>query len=146
MNEKTYAAFLKFLKENNFQKKLDNLAKKYKNKKVIIYGTGFCFDVVNENFNLSEINIIGISDIKFDDENNSDIKNYKNYTIIKPSKIVENNPDVIFIFTQEYFRVEDYFAKTLFKEGKSFNYESVFKYSIPELIYGFLFNAKWLKI
>jgi len=146
MNEKTYTAFLNFLKENNFQRKLNHLAKKYKNKKVIIYGTGFCFDVVNENFNLSEINIIGISDIKFNDNTDSDIKNYKNYIIIKPSEIAAYNPDVIFIFTQEYFRIENYFEKTLFKNEKLFNYESVFKYSITEIILGFLLNNKWLKI
>lgn len=138
MNEKVYEAFLKFLIKNKFQKRINYFAKKYKNKKIIIYGAGVSFDVVEENFDISGFDIIGISDLKFDV--NHELENCKGYKIIKPSEIEANNPDIVLIFLQEYYKAEDFFENTLFKNNKKIKYKSIFTYSFVEFIQEFFVN------
>ena len=60
-----YKEFLEELKTANFQKRIDDLAKKYKNNRIILYAAGILMDVIAENFDLSALNIIAISDIKY---------------------------------------------------------------------------------
>lgn len=134
MNKKICEAFLKFLNENDFQKRIDSLAKKYKGKRIILYGAGIISDVLTNNFDISSLNIIGISDIKFELKNESETQNCTDYKIIKPSEIIKNKPDVVLIFLQEYFRAEDYFKKELMPKYGKFKYDSVLKISIFSFI------------
>ena len=106
----------KYLKNINFQKQLDKLEKKYKNKKIIIYGTGLFFRTIVENYDISKLNIIGISDRKYDiyDEE----KSFFGYRIIHLSKIKDYNPDCILISTFNFLPVMYSFKNKIFKNTK----------------------------
>ena len=134
MNEKVYNTFLNFLKKNNFQRRINNLAKKYKGKNIILYSTGILSDVILDNFNLSDLNIIGVSDIKYQFQNNLDLTNYKGFKTIKPMDIRKNKPDLVLILMQEYFRAENYFRKELIPNHGKFKYDSLFKIPIIEFL------------
>ena len=82
--------YFKYVKE---QKYINKLVKKYKNKKVLIYGAGTIGEVIFENYDISGLNIIAVSDKKFTKE-----CSYKGYKAIPVENIKEYKPDVI-IFT-----------------------------------------------
>lgn len=63
----------KFLDDNNFPKRLKNLNKKLKNKKIIIYGAGKFFQTIVKNYDLSSLNIIGICDKSFSSADNGEL-------------------------------------------------------------------------
>lgn len=119
-----YNDMLEILKEHNFKKRINNLAKKYKDKKIILYGAGIFFDVIYENFDLSGLNIIGISDRSFQ---NADL--YKGFKTFKPEEIVEQNPDLLLIMTYRYNVIEKFFKEELLK-GSKIKYEAIFVDSV----------------
>ena len=82
----------KYLKLNNVQKQLDNFAKKYKNKKIVIYGAGNYFQLINENYDLSQINIVGITDLKFASDKNL---NTTKYLPLAPNELKDYDYDII---------------------------------------------------
>lgn len=51
---------LEMLKKINFAKHLKKLERKYKNKKILLYGMNEEFFTIIQNFDLSYLNIIGI--------------------------------------------------------------------------------------
>jgi len=53
-----------YLNRINFQQKIDMLAKKYGDKRVVIYGGGLLFSVIARNYDLSGFNIIAVADKK----------------------------------------------------------------------------------
>lgn len=87
---------IKYLKKKNFAKRLKNLEKKYKDKKIIIYGTGILFNTIREQYDLSNLNIIAVSDRKFEQENPG---TYANYNSCEPSKIKDLYPDCVLVST-----------------------------------------------
>lgn len=126
--------FLNILKKSNFQNKLDKLAKKYGNKKIILYGTGFTADLIFEYFDISKFNIIAVSDKKYKDT----IQKYNNIACIPPELIKEKNPDIVFITTQNYIQMEDFFEDILFGKIGKFKYKPLLAYSFDEFIMSFL--------
>ena len=64
--DKNYKAYLEKVKFDIWLKKI---IKRAQNKQVIIYGIGNLFQYIYEHYDLSKLNIIGLSDIKFDGEN-----------------------------------------------------------------------------
>ena len=82
----------KYLKLNNAQKQLDNFAKKYKNKKIVIYGAGNYFQLIKENYDLSQINIVGITDLKFASDKNL---NTTKYLPLAPNELKDYDYDII---------------------------------------------------
>lgn len=94
---------MEFLMKHNFEKTLPKLIKKLKGKKVLFYGGGVLFQLINEKFNLSEINIIGVVDKVLSRlEGNEDICGYKLYS---PECIKELNPDYVVVTTRRLFSV-----------------------------------------
>jgi len=70
------------LKKENFDKRLDELAKKFKNKKVLIYGAGLFSSAIFENYDLNLLNIIGVMDKKFSEVDvNENFYKHKTYTL-----------------------------------------------------------------
>lgn len=92
--------FKNYLKNINFEKTLVSLKKKLKNKPIIIYGTGLLFQYINENYDLSDLNIIGISDIKYASEleGNKDL----GYNIIPKGSIPKYDPDYVLVASENY--------------------------------------------
>lgn len=125
-----YTKFLEVLQQNDFQNKIDNMAKKYKNKKIIIYGTGLICNIIFENFNLEGLDIIAVSDKRYKDET----ENYRGITAIPPEAISVKNPDIVLITLQDSLLAEDFFKNELFKKTKKLKYRSIFVYSIGDFI------------
>ena len=62
-----------YFKDINAEKQIEKISKKYKNKKIILYGMGEYFDEIQENFDLSKLNIVGVCDLKFAKDKNSNL-------------------------------------------------------------------------
>ena len=113
---------VKYNKEN-YQRQLNNLSKKYKNKKVVLYGAGIFFKNMKQNYDLSQLNIIAVSDKKFEGIENLVFDAETGYNVIAPEKIYTLKPDIVIIMTQETIQIKKYFKNELFKKtGKSFKY------------------------
>ena len=104
------------LKKFNFDKQLKKLNKKMKNKKIVIYGTGLLFQKVLKNYDLSNLNIIGISDRKY--VKNDEGKEELGYKIIPIDKIADYNPDYILIATLKFLDILEDFRNNVFKDTK----------------------------
>lgn len=107
---------LESLKEYKFKKQLEKLNKKLKNKTVVIYGTGLLFQKIKENYDLSNLNIIGVSDRKFTTEEEG--RESFGYKIIPLEKIVDYKPDYILISTLKFLGIMDDFKNNVFKGTK----------------------------
>ena len=92
-----------YLKNINFDKQYEKLIKKTKNKKIVIYGTGELFQLINSKYDLSKLNIIALSDGKFTNKD----KNEKilNYPKIPMYEIETLKPDFVFVATLKYLEI-----------------------------------------
>ena len=106
---------LELLKKYKFEKQLGKLNKKLKNKSILIYGAGIFFKKIKDNYDLSNLNIVGISDKKYtlEQEGQEDL----GYKIVPYDKILEFNPDYILIATLNTFNIYQSFNKKIKKEG-----------------------------
>ena len=59
------AELILFLKNVGFDNYLKYLKSKLKNKRILIYGAGLLFQTIYSNYDLSNLNIVGISDMSF---------------------------------------------------------------------------------
>lgn len=107
---------LEFLNDVNAQKQIDSLAKKYKNKRIVIYGAGIYFQIIMKNFNLSKLNIVGIADKKF--EKNKMLNNMP-YTALSPNELNEIDYDVILVATYNHIVVKEFLKFELLINGKN---------------------------
>lgn len=85
---------LEYFQSVDAQKQIDKLVKKYKDKKIVIYGAGEYYQVLQDNFDLSELNIAGISDKKF--EKNKDA-NPSIYKALTPQELKEYDFDILLV-------------------------------------------------
>ncbi len=125
-----------FLNNNNFQKRIDRLAKKYKNKKIMIYGASMAFDLISQKCDLSNLNIIGIADIRFIDD-----AEYNGYRTFSSYTFLEQKPDIVLIAMLETETAEYFFEDALIPKFGEFNYEPLIKFSLWDLIKE-LFSSK----
>jgi len=94
---------LEFLLNNNFGKRIKCLKQKLKNKTVLLYGAGVLFELIHKYFDLSGLNIIGITDKKFKDTYN--IQEFYGYKVYKPQEIKRINPDVVLISLKRFIPI-----------------------------------------
>lgn len=106
---------LEHLKSVKFEKQLKKLNRKMKNKTIVIYGTGLLFQEILRNYDLSNLNIIGVSDRKYSlsDENKKEL----GFNIIPLERIYDYHPDYILISTLKFLNIIDEFRNTLFKNS-----------------------------
>ncbi len=129
------------LENNNFQKQLTRLEKKYKDKRILIYGTGIFFKAIQNNYDLSNLNIIGISDIKFKNDEIEYDEEYS-YNKISPENIYKLNPDIILIGTINPFDTERYLNQEIFKDRRNRKkYSYLFQENIKTKINDFFNNC-----
>lgn len=88
----------------NFSKTLKSHKKKLKNKTVMIYGAGVFFQAIQKYYDLSSINIIGISDKQFETNKPETKFGFKTY---KPSEIKDVSPDYTLISTKFYLDIAE---------------------------------------
>lgn len=84
--------FLSYFKEVRAQRQINHLAKKYNNKKIVLYGAGEYAQVLMSNYDLSKLNIVGICDKKFEASRDLNTTHYK---ALIPEELKEYNYDVI---------------------------------------------------
>lgn len=94
-----FTSELAYLKDYNIQKKIDKFAKKYKNKKILIYGAGKLSDFIFKNYNLSKLNIIAVSDIKYEPSND---ELFHGNRCLSPAELAKTEFDVMILFTKSY--------------------------------------------
>lgn len=107
-----------FLKFNNAQNQIDKLAKKYKNKRIVIYGAGEYFDLIRQNYDLSALNIVGISDLKFESDKTV---NKTNYTALAPQELKNFYFDVLIIALKNDYEIMRQLDKQIFADSKNRN-------------------------
>ncbi len=102
-----------YLEKLKFAKHLKFLKKKLKDKTVVIYGAGVFFEAINKYYDLSELNIVGISDLRYSShkENETFLK-YKVYSLEEVEKL---EPDYVLIATKYYINI----LETLYKQFKN---------------------------
>ena len=96
---------LDYLLKYNFEKNLPKIIKKLKGKRVLFYGSGLFFKLINEYYDLSSLNAIGVVDKQFSQLDDCDeVCGYKLYN---PEQILELNPDYILITTKRIIPIAD---------------------------------------
>lgn len=109
-------ANLNYLSEHNFEKTLPKLIKKLHNKSVMFYGAGVFFELIKQYFDISDLNVIGIADKRF--ENHSENEEFLGYKVYAPKEIKDVNPDYVIVTTRTYIDIiEDLYYNTL-KDSK----------------------------
>lgn len=110
---------LDYLKAVHAQRQINKLARKYKNKKIVIYGAGEYFQILKNNFDLSNLNIVGIADKKFETSKDS---NPTQYLALAPEELKEFDLDVILVALYDDTSLCDYLEYQLLinteNEGK----------------------------
>lgn len=93
----------KYLREHNFQKHYNKLVKKFKKQRILIYGAGELFCYIRNNYDLSQLNIIGITDKKFKNEEEGNL--FLGYKIIPLNSIKKYNPDYILVSVLKFYNL-----------------------------------------
>lgn len=125
--------FLEYIDKRKFEKRLKQIAKLSKKKKIIIYGAeSLFFKVILKVYDLSKLTIMAVSDMKYDNqaENSDDLTaGYKKCT---PSEIEKLQPDYVFVATRHPLGIVDE-LETLY-EGKNIKVKTLLKLSFVEVI------------
>lgn len=132
---------LSYFKKIKSSEKIKKLAKKYQGKKVVIYGAGEYFSILYNNFDFSGLNIVGISDKKFEVSKN---ENPSEYIPLCPDELKDFDYDVILILLKDDEKMCDYLEYQLLVNtknenkiivpffGKNLNKENAKKYYLNE--------------
>lgn len=129
--------FVKYFKEVKAQKQINKLVRKFKNKKLVIYGAGEYFKVLYDNFDLSKLNIVAIADKKFETNKSS---NYTSWEALAPEELKEYDFDAILVALYDDSSLMDYLEYELLintkNEGKKVLsiIEPTFFYAIKVLL------------
>ena len=107
---------LSYFKAVNAQRQINKLARKYKNKKVVIYGAGEYFQILKNNFDLSKLNVVGIADKKFE---NSKASNPTPYFALAPEELKDFDFDVILVALYDDTSLCDYLEYQLLINTKN---------------------------
>lgn len=99
-----------YFEKINEQEYLNKLAKKLKGKKVILYGAGIISEVINEHYDLSKFNIIGIADKRFERTEEKECLSFKT---LKPNELKYTDCDYIFVSLKLFNKIK----QNLIKDG-----------------------------
>lgn len=108
---------LTYLRQVKFDNQLKNLKRRLKNKTVIVYGAGLLFQEIVQNYDLSRLTIIGISDKKYKLEDEG--KTNCGYKIIPCSKLSDYNPDYVLVATLKFVGLLQEIKKEYYKDKKT---------------------------
>ena len=116
--------------KDSLYERVNNIKKNLKNKRVLIYGTGKFFQKIYKDYNLSELNIIGVIDKKY--ELNDSINKDFDYKVVRISEIYKQNADCILICLEKPLAVKKQ-LKHFFKSIKIYTLKDR-NYFIQEII------------
>lgn len=94
---------LYYLSQHKLEKTLPKLIKKLKGKRVIMYGVGTLFQIIKKHYDISELNIVGVADKKF--ESSSDVEFAEGYKVYKLKDIKDSDVDCILVSVKFYIKV-----------------------------------------
>ncbi len=117
--QKTYEELKEWLEGKKFQKRIDSLAKKYKGKKVLLYGAGILASVIADNYNLSGLEIIGVADKRFIGGEGA----FHNFKEVDVSSIADCQFDVILLATYNSYDVKAFLKEHVLPELKQVKIE-----------------------
>ena len=101
-----------YLKNIHFEDKLKSLSRKYKGKKILIYGNGILFNVICENYNLRDyLDIIAVSDLRYE---KCETKECLGFKAVKPSEIKNTDVDIILLTTVNTSDVKNFLIENNF--------------------------------
>ena len=112
--------FKDYLEELNAQEKINKLAKLYKNKKFAIYGAGQYCTVIFENYDMSKLNIVAISDRKFNDISK---RNFFGLNCISPFELPKVDFDVLLVANLDYYNFSRMIDREILYGTKKANVE-----------------------
>ena len=105
------------------EKQYKKLIKKYKDKRVILYGAGEFFEIYKKTFDLSQFNIIAVTDKNFSDIQEPVFDDSLGYNVISPYYLHKLKPEIVLISALDTFVMEKYICEELFKKTGKFKYE-----------------------
>lgn len=108
--------FSEFFREEKAQRQIDKLAKKYKGKKIAIYGAGQYCSLLFETYDLSKLDIVAIADKKFEDISTRD---FHGLNCISPNELRDFDCDVILLGVYDSFYFTDYLEDELLVGSKN---------------------------
>ena len=106
----------KYFEDVDAQKQIDKLARKYKNKKIVIYGAGLYCRTLFENYDMSKLNIAAVADRSFEGAAKRD---FFGQNCISPYELKEFDCDVILLGVQEMLKILDYLEDELLADTKN---------------------------
>ena len=120
---KNYLEIKELLKKKNVQKRIDYFSKKYKDKKIIIYGAGMLASILFENYDLSGLNIIAVADYKFTESDEL----FMGIKTISLQDIPKINPDFIILTVLEVNKSIKFINKNIFINNEKILIKSILK-------------------
>ncbi len=124
------------LKKLNAQKQIKFLEKKYSGKRIVIYGAGKFYNVLKEEYDLSGLNVIAVSDKKFSEINEPVFDEGVGYNVIAPMLIYTLKPDIVLLCVQDDYFVEKDICENIFQQtGHKFKYTPLFKRTLGQRIF-----------
>jgi len=103
---------INYLEKYKFDKTLPKLIKKLKDKKVVLYGAGVFLELIKKYYDLSKLNVIGITDKRFEEHSEND--EFLGYKVYSPDEIIKLNPDYVVVATKMYVNIiENLYYNTL---------------------------------
>ena len=107
--------FKNYLKKKNAQNLIDKFAKNYEGKKIILYGVNLFSGDLFRNYDLSKLNIIGVSDQNFQNDSGDDYYGYKKF---KADQLFEIDFDILLITAYDDLEIK-FFLKNELLKGKN---------------------------
>ena len=92
--------FKEFFEKYDAQAKIDKLARRYKNRKIVLYGAGQYATILFANYDLSKLNIVAVADLKY--ENSQIERKFFGLDCIAPNEIKDCDCDLILISNFDY--------------------------------------------
>ena len=121
-----------YLIDNNIEKQVKKLAKKCKNKKVVLYGAGEFFYIIKDMCDLSCFNVVGICDLKF--TTNPEM-NKTDYKTLVPNDLKTEEYDAIILTLYNDLYILPHVEKAI-KESKNKN-KDIYPIMTPTISYLF---------
>lgn len=112
--------FKDYLKELDAQVKINRLAKMYKNKKIAIYGAGQYSMAIFENYDLSKLNIVAISDRKFNDITK---RNFFGLNCVAPFELPQIDFNILLVANLDYYNFSRMLDREILYGTKKANIE-----------------------
>lgn len=118
--------FKDYLKKKKAQKIIDKFAKKYSGKDIILYGAGLFATELLLNYDFSRLNIVGIADLKFQDNDEGYCFGYKK---VGPYDLNEKNFDVLLIINYDDEITRDFIEDAVLEDDDFVKIEALIKLS-----------------